>query len=87
MAIGDKRNTPKNPASGRNIKPSKKMFADASSKTSKVNLYVRDAELLKAMKIAALEDETSLSLLFEEWGTHWLENRSNKRKTFFYGNG
>ncbi|MBF4554415.1 peptide transporter [Corynebacterium suicordis] len=83
MAIGDKKKISKDPTPGEKVTPSKKMFADASPKTSKVNLYVRDAELLKAMKIAALEDDTSLSLLFEEWGLQWLKKRSGTSGQLF----
>lgn len=83
MAIGDKKKISKGQTPGEKVTPSKKMFADASPKTSKVNLYVRDAELLKAMKIAALEDDTSLSLLFEEWGLQWLKKRSGTSGQLF----
>lgn len=40
-----------------------------------LRLYIKDKALLKRAKIAALEDETSLSQLWEEWTTDWLDNR------------
>lgn len=80
MAIGDKKVKPSKKKQSDSLTPSQKMFADASVKPSKVNLYVKDAVLLKEMKIAALEDDTSLSALFEEWGAAWLETRNTSKK-------
>lgn len=44
-------------------------------RASSVRLYVKDADLLKEIKIAALEDDTSLSQLWEDWALEWLRNR------------
>lgn len=83
MAIGDKKKPSERPKAREVATPSKKMFEDSVSKTAKVNLYVRDPALLKSMKLAALEDDTSLSLLFEEWGTQWLKSRDRKSSNLF----
>ena len=82
MAIGDRKKA--KPAvqekTEKVLTPSQKMFAAASSKTSKVNLYVKDSTLLTEMKMAAIDDETSLSALFEEWGAAWLDQRRSNEK-------
>lgn len=44
-------------------------------RSATLRLYVKDKDLLKRAKIAALEDDTSLSQLWEEWAIDWLENR------------
>ena len=44
-------------------------------RSATLRLYVKDKDLVKRAKIAALEDETSLSQLWEEWVIDWLENR------------
>lgn len=44
-------------------------------RSASLRLYVKDKDLLKRAKIAALEDDTSLSQLWEEWAIDWLENR------------
>jgi len=36
---------------------------------------VKDRELLKQAKLAALQDDTSLSQLWEDWATEWLKSR------------
>lgn len=40
-----------------------------------LRLYVKDKQLLKRAKLAALEDDTSLSQLWEDWATQWLDGR------------
>lgn len=79
MAIGDMPKKPVAKQTPRQATPSQKMFADAESPTARVNLYVKDPELLKELKIAALEDDTSLSALFEQWGHQWLMDRKHTR--------
>lgn len=44
-------------------------------RSATLRLYVKDKDLVKRAKIAALEDDTSLSQLWEEWVIDWLENR------------
>lgn len=44
-------------------------------RATSLRLYVRDKQLLKAAKVAAAEDEISLSTLWEQWATTWLESR------------
>ena len=56
--------------------PSTKMFAQANDKATRLQLYVRDRQLIKELKLAAVEEEKSISQLFEEWATRWLEERS-----------
>ena len=40
-----------------------------------LRLYVKDKDLLKKAKLAALEDDTSLSQLWEDWALEWLRTR------------
>lgn len=40
-----------------------------------LRLYVKNKELLKEAKLAALEDDTSLSQLWEDWAVDWLRSR------------
>ncbi len=47
-----------------------------NDKATRLQLYVRDRQLLKELKLAAVEEEKSISQLFEEWATRWLEERS-----------
>lgn len=44
-----------------------------------LRLYVKDKSLLKEAKIAALEDDTSLSQLWEDWAMDWLQSRKRNR--------
>lgn len=44
-------------------------------RSATLRIYVKDKDLVKRAKMAALEDETSLSQLWEEWVTDWLETR------------
>lgn len=44
-----------------------------------LRLYVKDKRLLKEAKIAALEDDTSLSQLWEDWAMEWLQSRRQAR--------
>lgn len=55
--------------------PSTKMFAQANDKATRLQLYVRDRHLIKELKLASVEEEKSISQLFEEWATQWLEER------------
>jgi hypothetical protein len=52
------------------------MFAQANDKATRLQLYVRDRQLIKELKLAAVEEEKSISQLFEEWATRWLEERN-----------
>ena len=58
---------------------STKMFSQADDKAARLELYVRDRRLIKELKLASVEEERSISQLFEEWATQWLEQRSRKR--------
>ncbi|MEK0146564.1 peptide transporter [Corynebacterium yonathiae] len=58
---------------------STKMFSQASDKAARLQLYVRDRQLIKELKLASVEEEKSISQLFEEWATQWLEQRGQKR--------
>ncbi|MDT9407765.1 hypothetical protein [Corynebacterium rouxii] len=40
-----------------------------------LRIYVKNADYLKELKMAALEDDTSLSQLFEDWSMDWLSSR------------
>ncbi|MHA2790248.1 hypothetical protein ACXZ66_14095 (plasmid) [Corynebacterium sp. S7] len=46
-------------------------------RSATLRIYVKDKALLKEAKLAALEDDTSLSQLWEEWAMEWLKNRKN----------
>lgn len=46
-----------------------------TERSATLRLYVKDRELLKQAKLAALQDETSLSQLWEDWATEWLKSR------------
>lgn len=46
-----------------------------AERSATLRLYVKDRELLKRAKMAALQDDTSLSQLWEDWATEWLKNR------------
>lgn len=46
-----------------------------TERSATLRLYVKDRELLKQAKLAALQDDTSLSQLWEDWATEWLKNR------------
>ncbi|AIT62368.1 hypothetical protein [Corynebacterium doosanense] len=58
-------------------KPAQRMapLAGHGERSATVRLYVKDRELLKEAKMAALEDDTSLSQLWEEWAVEWLKKR------------
>lgn len=86
MAIGNAAQTAKKntKAARKAVKKSDKQPAVVSKsaplvghedRSATLRLYVKDKDLLKRAKIAALEDETSLSQLWEEWATDWLDNR------------
>ncbi|MDN6646684.1 peptide transporter [Corynebacterium flavescens] len=59
-------------------KPATKMFAQANDKAARLQLYVKDKKLIKELKLAAVEDDLSISQLFEEWATAWLNQRNRK---------
>ncbi|MEJ5929190.1 hypothetical protein WG915_11295 [Corynebacterium sp. H128] len=40
-----------------------------------LRIYVKDKAMLKEAKLAALEEDTSLSQLWEEWAIDWLKSR------------
>ncbi|QNQ90387.1 hypothetical protein GP475_06860 [Corynebacterium poyangense] len=42
-------------------------LAGFQERTATLRLYVKDKDLLKQAKLAALEDDTSLCQLWEEW--------------------
>lgn len=44
-------------------------------RSATLRIYVKDREMLKEAKIAALEDDTSLSQLWEDWTVAWLKSR------------
>lgn len=46
-----------------------------SDRAATLRIYVKDRNLLKEAKRAALEDDTSLSQLWEEWVIDWLNKR------------
>ncbi|AGG68065.1 hypothetical protein [Corynebacterium callunae] len=50
-------------------------LAGFEQRAATLRLYVKNKELLKDAKLAALEDDTSLSQLWEEWAIEWLKNR------------
>ena len=78
MAIPKAKNKAWEESSGNKseVSPSTKMFAQANDKATRLQLYVRDRQLIKELKLAAVEEEKSISQLFEEWATRWLEERS-----------
>ena len=78
MAIPKAKNKAREEASGNRPEssPSTKMLAQANDKATRLQLYVRDRQLIKELKLAAVEEEKSISQLFEEWATRWLEERS-----------
>lgn len=70
----------KKPASTTSTEPNSrttetKLFAQAGDQTTRLQLYVKDKRLVKELKLAALEDDVSISQLFEQWATDWLESR------------
>ena len=50
-------------------------LAGFEERAATLRLYVKDKDLLKEAKIAALEDDTSLSQLWEDWALEWLRTR------------
>jgi hypothetical protein len=52
----------------------------ASDRSVTLRLYIKDKQLLREAKIAAIEDDTSLSQLWEEWVRAWLEKRHKQAK-------
>ena len=50
-------------------------LAGFEERAATLRLYVKDKSLLKEAKLAALEDDTSLSQLWEDWALEWLRTR------------
>lgn len=50
-------------------------LAGFEERAATLRLYVKDKDLLKKAKLAALEDDTSLSQLWEDWALEWLRAR------------
>lgn len=50
-------------------------LAGYEERASTLRIYVKDKNLLKEAKLAALQDDVSLSQLWEEWAIQWLEGR------------
>lgn len=50
-------------------------LAGIEERAATLRLYVKDKDLLKKAKLAALEDDTSLSQLWEDWALEWLRTR------------
>ena len=81
MAIGNAANKAKRNAQ----KPKKDKPGEAEARVAPLSgyadrattlrLYVKDKSLVKEVKLAALQDEVSLSQLWEDWALDWLQNR------------
>ena len=50
-------------------------LAGFEERAATLRLDVKDKDLLKKAKLAALEDDTSLSQLWEDWVLEWLRTR------------
>ena len=50
-------------------------LAGFEERAATLRLYVKDKDLLKKANLAALEDDTSLSQLWEDWALEWLRTR------------
>ena len=50
-------------------------LAGFEERAATLRLYVKDKDLLKKAKLAALEDDTSLSQWWEDWALEWLRTR------------
>ena len=50
-------------------------LAGFEERAATLRLYVKDKDLLKKAKLAALEDDTILSQLWEDWALEWLRTR------------
>lgn len=68
---------PAGAAGTRNVKKTTKSspLAGFEERAATLRLYVKDKDLLKEAKLAALEDDTSLSQLWEDWALEWLRTR------------
>jgi hypothetical protein len=68
---------PAEAAGTRNVKKTTKSapLAGFEERAATLRLYVKDKDLLKEAKLAALEDDTSLSQLWEDWALEWLRAR------------
>lgn len=63
----------KGPVEARKVKSAP--LAGFEERAATLRLYVKDKDLLKKAKLAALEDDTSLSQLWEDWALEWLRTR------------
>lgn len=50
-------------------------LSNYKERSAALKLYVKDKELLREVKRAAFEQDTSLSALWEEWATEWLKTQ------------
>lgn len=58
--------------------PSKKMFPSSDARATTLRLYVDDERIVDALKEEAFKRKTSISKLFKEWATDWLENEAGR---------
>lgn len=77
MAIGNAKKKPARKTKRKSAEPKKKATSASAfdDRSTRLQLYVKDKTLVKDVKRAALEEEISLSQLWEEWATQWLEER------------
>lgn len=66
------------PSADSAAKPATKMFAQANDKTARLQLDIKDKKLKNELKLAAVEDDLSISQFFEEWATAWLNQPNQK---------
>lgn len=80
MAIGEAKK--KASAARKTAAPAEKKQAAPlegfGDRAATLRIYVKDRNLLKEAKKAALDDDTSLSQLWEEWVIDWLDKRSRR---------
>lgn len=50
-------------------------LSNYKERSASLKLYVKDKELLREVKRAAFDQDTSLSALWEEWATEWLKTQ------------
>lgn len=55
--------------------PSVEMFEQSRRKATTVRLYVSDDQMLEELKTEAFLKKTSISKLFQEWASRWLEEQ------------
>lgn len=74
MAISNaKKKTTRKAAKKTAAKPA--VVSAFEDQSTRLQLYVKDKALLKDVKRAALEHDTSLSQLWEDWATAWLSKQ------------